>query len=1011
MNAPVEHPVKIDSRLSRVAADSPLVRRLSAECRGEVLFDIASRGRYSTDASIYQIFPIGVVVPCDEADARTALSIARDLKVPVLPRGAGSSQCGQSVGEALVIDHSKSLREVIDFDPIAMTVTVQPGVVLDQLNAYLRPHGLWFPVDVSTSAQATIGGMAGNNSCGSRSIEYGNMVHNVIGIDAILADGREVVFGPAAKMQGVAADALASALSAIGAREHDEIARMVPHMLRRVGGYNIDVFHPQSVRPYTSDGTVNFAHLLVGSEGTLAYFSRLTLQLARLPANKTLGVVNFPSFRAAMASAQHIVTLKPTAVELVDRTMIELARANPAFRAVIDRALIGEPEAILLVEFSGEDGATQNERLDRLAELMGDLDLPGAVVRIAAQQAQKELWEVRKAGLNIMMSMKGDGKPVSFIEDCAVPLEHLEEYTERLTQVFRKHGTDGTWYAHASVGTLHVRPILDMRRGGAAKMRAIAEEAAAMVREYKGAYSGEHGDGLCRGEWVAWQFGPRLNAAFAEIKALFDPDNRMNPGKIVAPPRMDDATLFRFGPRYRRPAFEPALDWSPWDVQRDPLSGHETEPGSGGDPSHGLINAIEMCNNNGHCRKFDAGTMCPSFRVTRDEQHTTRGRANTLRLALAGQLGQEDFAGDAVRDALDLCVSCKGCRRECPTGVDMAKLKIEFLAARNARDGASLQQRLTAYLPRYAPGLSRFSGIANLRDRIPGAATLSEWWLGLSRRRSLPQWHKPFLRVAGAGASTSASSSAVSGREVVLFIDTFSNYFAPANAHAATRVLEAAGYTVHTNLVGPARGRPLCCGRTFLAAGMVEQAREEARRTLDALLPYVRRGVAVVGLEPSCLLTLRDEFLTYRFGEDAQLLARNALLFEEFLVREKAAGRLSLKLKPLPNSQAMLHGHCHQKAFAALDAVTTVLGWIPGLKTRLVDSSCCGMAGAFGYEARHFDVSMKMAELTLLPAIRAAAPETLIVADGFSCRHQIADGSGRDAMHAARVLDLALDRG
>ncbi|MDQ6924581.1 MAG: FAD-binding oxidoreductase, partial [Pseudomonadota bacterium] len=497
MNAPVEHPVTIDSRLARaaarVAASAPLVRRLSAECRGDVLFDIGSRGRYSTDASIYQILPIGVVVPCDEADARTALSIARELGVPVLPRGAGSSQCGQTVGDALVIDHSKSLREIVDFDAIAMTVTVQPGVVLDQLNAFLRPHGLWFPVDVSTSAQATIGGMAGNNSCGSRSIEYGNMVHNVIGIDAILADGREIAFGPAKVMHGAVSSALTGALSAIGAREHDEIARMVPHMLRRVGGYNIDVFHPQSVRPYTPDGSVNFAHLLVGSEGTLAYFSRLTLQLARLPANKALGVVNFPSFRAAMASAQHIVTLKPTAVELVDRTMIELSRANPAFRPIIESALIGEPEAIFLVEFSGEESGAQSGRLDRLSELMGDLALPGSVVRITAPEAQKALWEVRKAGLNIMMSMKGDGKPVSFIEDCAVPLEHLEEYTGRLTEVFRKHGTDGTWYAHASVGTLHVRPILDMRRGGAAKMRSIAEEAAVMVRQYKGAYSGEHG--------------------------------------------------------------------------------------------------------------------------------------------------------------------------------------------------------------------------------------------------------------------------------------------------------------------------------------------------------------------------------------------------------------------------------------------------------------------------------------------------------------------------------------
>ncbi len=917
----------------------------------------------------------------------------------------------KAVGEALVIDHSKSLNAIMDFDPTAMTVTVQPGVVLDQLNAFLRPHGLWFPVDVSTSAQATIGGMAGNNSCGSRSIEYGNMVHNVLSIDAILADGREIAFGPAATMLGAAASALAGELTAIGAREHDEIARMVPHVLRRVGGYNIDVFHPQSVRPYTSDGSVNFSHLLVGSEGTLAYFSRLTLQLGRLPAHKALGVVNFPSFRAAMAAAQHIVKLQPTAVELVDRTMIDLARANAAFRPVIDGALIGNPEAILLVEFSGDDGAAQIERLDRLTELMGDLGLANSVVRIAAAQAQKALWDVRKAGLNIMMSMKGDGKPVSFIEDCAVPLEHLEEYTDRLTQVFRKHGTDGTWYAHASVGTLHVRPILDMRQGGAAKMRAIAEEASAMVREYKGAYSGEHGDGLCRGEWIAWQFGPRLNAAFAEIKALFDPDNRMNPGKIVAPPRMDDASLFRFGPRYRRGAIEPALDWSAWDVQRDPLTGAESAPGSGGDPSHGLASAIEMCNNNGHCRKFDAGTMCPSFRVTRDEQHTTRGRANTLRLALAGQLGQEALGGDAALDALDLCVSCKGCRRECPTGVDMAKLKIEVLAARNAREGVDLRQKLIAYLPRYAPRVSRMRWLANLRDRLPGAPRLSEHWLGLSRRRSLPRWSRPYLRAASPGKPLRASGTDDASREVVLFVDTFNNYFAPANVEAAARVLEAAGYRVHVPASETGEKRPLCCGRTFLSAGMVGEARREARRTLDALLPFARRGVGIVGLEPSCLLTLRDEFLTYRFGEDAQCVARNALLFEEFLVREKTHGRLSLELAPLPNTEALLHGHCHQKAFAALDAVTTVLSWVPGLTTRVVESSCCGMAGAFGYEAEHYDVSLQMAEQSLLPAIRDAAEGALIIADGFSCGHQIADGTGRSALHVARVLELALDRG
>ncbi len=992
MNAPIERPVVLDRRLQRAADASQLARRLRAECRGDVLFDAASRGRYATDASIYQIFPIGVVVPRDEDDAKTALAVARDLEVPVLPRGAGSSQCGQTVGEALVVDHSRSLNRILAVDREAMTATVQPGVVLDQLNAHLQPHGLWLPVDVSTSAQATIGGMAGNNSCGSRSIAYGNMVHNVIGIDAILADGSEVAFGPSGTMsRSGRSGALVDALAAVGAREKDEIEKMYPRVLRRVGGYNLDVYAPQSVLAYTNDRSVNLAHLLVGSEGTLAYFSHITLKLLRLPAHRVLGVVNFPSFRSAMEATQHIVKLEPTAVELVDRTMIDLARGNPAFRPVIDRALIGEPAAILLVEFAGGDAAELSTRLDRLGELLGDLGLSDAVVRMTAPQAQKELWEVRKAGLNIMMSMKGDGKPVSFIEDCAVPLEHLGEYTERLSEVFRKHGTTGTWYAHASVGTLHVRPILDMRRQGAAQMRAIAEEASAMVREYKGAYSGEHGDGLCRGEWVAWQFGPRLNRAFAEVKALFDPTNRMNPGKIVAPPKMDDASLFRFPPAYRRAAFEPQLDWRAWDVERDPLTARESAPGTGGDPAHGLGMAVEMCNNNGHCRKFDAGTMCPSYRVTRDEQHTTRGRANTLRLALSGQLDGEDLAGDAVRAALALCVSCKGCKRECPTGVDMAKLKIEALAARAQRHGVAWHDRLIAHLPRYAPAISRVPWLPALRDRIPGVARVAERWLGISARRALPRWQGDFLREHRPTAAPSTTAT----KEVLLFVDTFSNYFAHENAQAARAVLEAAGYKVHTNAVFG--DRPLCCGRTFLSAGMVDDAKAEARRTLDALLPYVRRGVAIVGLEPSCLLGLRDEFLDYGFGADAQLLAANALLFEEFLVREKAVGRIALALKHAPATEAIVHGHCHQKAFAAMKPVAEVLGWIPGMTTRIIDSSCCGMAGAFGYEAAHYDVSLAMGELALLPAVRAAAPSAMIVADGFSCRHQISDGTGREA--------------
>ncbi len=955
MNAP-SFPVKV---VAARPGDSSLAQRLRKEVDGEVLFDAASRGRYSTDASIYQVEPIGVVVPRSAEAVRTTMAIAADAGVPVLPRGAGSSQCGQTVGAALVIDDSKYLHQLVEVDAAARTALVQPGIVLDALNAKLRPHGLWFPVDVSTSAQATLGGMAGNNSCGSRSIAYGNMVHNVLAIDAVTAEGKRWRFGPMEKPSGPAEYLdFVSRLKNLYEREKSEIEARFPKVLRKVAGYNLDHLGP----PHA-----NAAHLLVGSEGTLAWSEQLLLKLSPLPAARALGVVHFPKFYTAMELTQHIVKLRPSAVELVDRTMIGLARDIAAFRKIVDAFIKGDPDAILLVEFSGEDFSFQREKLKQLAQLMADLGLPGSVVEITDAKQQKDLWEVRKAGLNIMMSMKGDGKPVSFIEDCAVPLEHLAEYTDRLTQVFEKHGTRGTWYAHASVGTLHVRPVLDMRRDGAQKMRAIAEEACAIVRQYKGAYSGEHGDGLVRSEWIAPFFGPRLTAVLGEIKSMLDPRGLMNPGKIVAPSKMDDRMLFRFKPGYETKAPLPALDWSEWG---------------------GLDKAVEMCNNNGHCRKFDAGTMCPSFRVTQDEQHLTRGRANTFRLALSGQLGPDSDA--MMKEALDLCVSCKGCKRECPTGVDMARMKIEFLAHYRKGHGLTLRDRAVAYLPRYARLAAAAAPLSNLGMRMFAGLA------GFTANRPLPAWRRD-LFVDRAWAKSGA-------REVVLLVDTFNRYFEPDNARAAIRVLQAAGFRVH--IADPMEGsRPLCCGRTFLSAGLVEEARAEAKRVLDALNPWVAHGVPVIGLEPSCLFTLRDEYSVMLPGTEA--LAKNSFLFEEFLANESTAGRLDLKLKPVA-TDALLHGHCHQKAFAVMGAVEQVLRLVPELNVRTAESSCCGMAGSFGYEAEHYDISMKMGEANLLPAVRAVSPETLIVADGTSCRHQIEHGAQRQALHVARVLERAL---
>ncbi|MFP6746802.1 MAG: FAD-linked oxidase C-terminal domain-containing protein [Alphaproteobacteria bacterium] len=958
--------------------DSALAARLVRELQGQVLFDGASRGRYSTDASIYQIEPIGVVVPHDEADIARAIQIAGEEGIPILPRGGGTSQCGQTVGEALVVDVSKNLAGVIALDVEHRRVTVQPGLVLDQLNDDLKPHGLFFPVDVSTSSRATIGGMTGNNSCGARSIRHGNMVDNVHAVEAILADGAKLRFGPlpgdfqAADIPARYRD-IALPLLDLGRREAAEIAARFPDVQRRVGGYNIDALVPGT-------GSENLAHLLVGSEGTLAFSTAIELDLTPIPPHKVLGICHFPDFRAAMEATRHIVKLDPAAVELVDRTMIELARAIELFRPTIERFVSGDPAALLLVEFAGEDGGEQLRLLARLVELMADLGFPGAVIEATDPGFQAAVWEVRKSGLNIMMSMKGDGKPISFIEDCAVRLEDLADYTDRLTEIFRKHGTEGTWYAHASVGCLHVRPVVNLKDPeGAVKMRAMAEEAFAMVREYKGSHSGEHGDGLVRSEFHLAMFGQRMVDNFAEVKRILDPTGLFNPGKIVAPPKMDDRRLFRLKPDYRTETFETGLDWSAWG---------------------GFAGAVEMCNNNGACRSLaQAGVMCPSFKVTGDEAHLTRGRANLLRLAISGQLGPDALHSEAMADAMSLCVGCKGCKRECPVGVDMAAMKIEVQYQRAKRNGISLHDRLVAYLPHYAPWAARLAPLLNLRDQIPGLAWLSEKLFGFTAHRPLPKWRGDVFKI------DPSSLGPDDGREVVLFADTFNTAFEAENLHAAIAVLTAAGRRVH--LAQPADGgRPLCCGRTFLSAGMVDQARVEMSRTVAALAPFVERGLPVLGLEPSCLLTLRDELLAVLPGAASEALARQAMLLEEYLAAEHEAGRLELDLNAV--GEVLVHGHCHQKAHQTMAAMTTTLNLLPDIVAETVPSSCCGMAGAFGYGAETYETSQAMAEAALLPAVRKAAPATTLIANGTSCRQQIKHGSGREAVHIARVLKRAL---
>ncbi|MYC17577.1 MAG: FAD-binding protein [Gemmatimonadales bacterium] len=955
--------------------EARLEARLRAGLRGEVRFDRFTRGLYSTDASIYQVEPLGVVFPESAGDVRRAVELAGEHGISVVVRGAGTSQSGQSIGRGVILDTSRGLDGVLDFDPAARRVVVEPGIVLDRLNAFLRPYGLFFPIDVATASRATLGGMAGNNSAGSRSVRYGHMVEHVRGIEAVLADGRRAEFrrdatpGAASGGSGAAGDGLGADMRALYGREADELARRVPDVPRHVAGYALHRLGREGA---------GLSDLLVGSEGTLALFTALELDLQPIPSVRALGVCRFDGTGEALAAVPAIVALEPTAVELFDATVLGLAARMPSFERVL-RQLgedgSGPPRDILVVEFAGDDPERVSTSLSRLEAALGGVAV--GVTRAESPAFQACIWAMRKAGLSISMSQPAARKPLAFIEDCAIPLDRLPEWYRRLTEIIDRHATHAVWYAHASVGCLHVRPALDLRDGDdVERLRAIAVDAFALAGELGGSHSGEHGDGWIRSEFLEPMLGARLVSAFGEIKRRFDPDDRLNPGKIVDPPRMNDASLLRarYGLETRK--LPTALDWGAWG---------------------GFSPAVDMCNNNGTCLKRSPGVMCPSFRATSDERHSTRGRANALRLALSGQLGEDPWTSPELYEAMDLCLGCKGCRRECPTGVDMARMKVEFLHRLRAEQPLSPRDRALAYLPRYAPLASRIAPLANLRNRVPALARLGERMAGLAADRPLPRWSsQPF------SLRPRVSARENGGPRVALFVDTFTRYFEPENARAAVRLLSRAGYRVEEAATA---GRPLCCGRTFLNAGLVEEARTELDRTVRALSRFVARGVPVVGLEPSCLLTLRDELPALDSGPEAAEVADRARLLTEWLIEAAALDRLDLA--PLPVRRVRVHGHCHEKAFGADGPTLEVLGGIPDLEVEAIAAGCCGMAGSFGYEAEHAEISRRVAELELLPTVRELRDDEWLVANGTSCRHQVADLAHATAHHVATVLEAA----
>ena len=965
---------------------------LKRSIEGDLLESAFDLGRYATDASIYQLMPKAVVVPKTVEDAREVIYFAKKNGFSVLARGGGTSQNGQTVNKSIVIDNSKYLNKVLDFDPISRSCTVEPGIVLDELNRFLKPHGLFFPVDVSTSSRATIGGMVGNNSAGGRSIRYGIMRDNVNSIDAITSNAELARFGMMPE-HTFGLDEVLPELLNLGLNNRFEIERRFPKVLRRVGGYNLDALleGTLSKRPGSNAATsdINLAHLIVGSEGTLNYSSAIELKLSPLPAAKIMALCHFSSFYSAMDAAQHIVGLNPMTVELIDETMVSLARTIPLFKSTVEDYVNGNPAAILVVEFSEETWSGNLSKVDQLKEIMVSIfsenlkksKTDQGIVVIEPLVEQNRISEMRKSGLNIMMSMKSDAKPVSFVEDCAVPLPHLADYTQGLTDIFKKHGTHGTWYAHASVGCLHVRPILNMKNGSdVAKMRAIALEAFELVKKFSGSHSGEHGDGISRSEFNPVMFGDKLNTAFMTLKKILDPSDLFNPGKIVNAPKMDERDLFRYAPGYKASDFTTKLDWKSWH-------------GAAG----GLQGAVEMCNNNGACRKLVGGVMCPSFRITGDEKDSTRGRANTLRLAMSGQLGSDAMISDQMKESLKLCVSCKACKRECPTGVNMSSMKIEMNALRAEKYSLSLHDRLIGYLPNYASVVAKVPWLMNLRDRVPGLPFLSEKITGFSSRRRLPIWRSDYFK------SSEISSEPKGKLPVILFGDTFNRYFEPENLRSAVNVLKAAGYTPFAPIPKSNKNSEICCGKTHLSVGNVDLARVTATQLVETYLPYASVGIPIVGLEPSCLFTIKDEIPMLLQSDDADLVAKHVMTFEEILM----ANANEIRFKPR-KAKALLHGHCHQKAFDAMGPVEQILSHVDGLEVEPIATSCCGMAGDFGYAADTFDYSIQMAELDLLPTVRKASDDTLIIADGTSCRSQIFDGSGRQAIHVARFLDRQL---
>ncbi len=965
-NTPLPQP---DPRLVDAAA---LEHDLKAALEGEVRFDRVSRALYSTDASIYQIEPLGVALVKTREDLIRALDICRKHRCPVTLRGGGTSQAGQAVGAGLQIDTSKYYNRILELNVEERWVRVQPGIILDELNAQLRHHGLRFAPDISTASRAAVGGMMANNSSGARSVLYGKTIDHVIEQEVLLADGSVVQLRPLTPDELEAAsagDTLAAecyrTVRHLAAECANEVERRFPKILRRVGGYNLDEF-TRLGRPF------NMTKLIVGSEGTLGVVLEAKLNLVPLPKAKAVLAIQFYDLLEALAATPFLLEHKPSAIEVMDKFILDHTRQSPRLQQLRESFMVGDPGALLCVEFYDE---TQEALPPRLEAAVDDLTRRGMGYHFHREYSlagQARIWGLREAGLGLSMAMKEDAKSASFVEDTAVAPEKLRDYIERFLGIVAKHDSSAGVYAHASVGCLHVRPVVNLKtEDGVRKFEAIANDVADLVLEFGGALSGEHGDGLVRSPFLSKMFGPVLYEAFRTIKRTFDPEGILNPGKIVDSPPL--TANLRFGAGYRTPNPNTWFDYSDYG---------------------GLGGAVEMCSGLGACRKKLDGTMCPSYMATHEESDCTRGRANVLRLALAGRLGEAGLGDRGVYDVLDLCLECRACKAECPVGVDMARFKSEFLAGYWARHGVPLHARVLGHAHALAKWGGRFAGVTNVLARTRLARRLNERWLGIDHRRSLPEWSSVTLRQL-----TARRGSVPQSPDLLLFVDTFTNYYHPEIGVAAFDVLEAAGRK-------PALARNTCCGRPLISKGLLAEARDQALRNTRLLYPDAEQGRKFLFCEPSCLSAMREDAPALLRSEErrkAEVVAKACVLFEEYLAAESPP--LPLRHGP---PRILLHGHCHQKAMGLLPGAKALLERIPGAQVVDLDAGCCGMAGSFGYSRDHYEVSRKIGERRLFPAIREKEPAAVVVAAGVSCRHQVKDFTGETALHPAVLLQSLL---